>query len=152
MKPLLMLGPWGQKVLWGGLKSVCLFPPSEVTLIIRNRRRCILVCMEFKVCPTPLCRHLSSFTSLEMGQREACWFFLWDSDEHVHIQSGHFQNSFSGSNFLRFGITWNSSSHGFQKENTALCAVCPVSSYPTWSLRNIDCSRQPCKVHFFNGV
>lgn len=150
MKPLLILGPRGQKVLWGGLKSVCLFPPSKVTLIIRNRRRHILVCMEFKVCPTPLCRHLSSFSSLEMGQREACWFFMrqW---RRCARSIGTFSKFFQ---WLKFTI-WDHIKLiiiMLKKENAALCVVCPVSSYPTWSLCNIDCSRQPCKVHFFSGV
>lgn len=52
MKPLLALGPPG-----GEKKKKfceCLFiSPSEVMLIMRNRRRRSLVCVEFKVCPTP---------------------------------------------------------------------------------------------------
>lgn len=152
MKPLLILGPRGQKVLWGGLKSVCLFPPSEVTLIIRNRRRCILVCMEFKVCPTPLCRHLSSFTSLEMGQRQACWVFFYETAMKMCTFN---QDIFKILSVAQIFTIWDHIKLiviMLKKENAALCVVCPVSSYPTWSLCNIDCSRQPRKVHFFNGV
>lgn len=51
MKPLLIPGPSGKGSAREKKKSVCLFSPSIVTLIIRNWRRCILVRVEFEVSP-----------------------------------------------------------------------------------------------------
>lgn len=55
MKPLLILGPSGKSS--GRKKSVCLFSLFIAMLIIRNWRRCILVCMEFEVFLPPVTFH-----------------------------------------------------------------------------------------------
>lgn len=58
-----------------GVGVVCLFSPCIVTLIMRNWRRCILVCVEFEV-PTPhhlpSCRRLSSLVD-----------WKWNKDGHA---------------------------------------------------------------------
>ncbi len=64
MKPLLVLGPSGKS---SERKSVCLFFPSIVMLIIRNWRRCILVCVEFEVFSPPVTFH---YQFIEYGTKE----------------------------------------------------------------------------------
>ncbi len=54
-------------------KSVCLFSPFIVMLIIRNWRRCILVCMEFQVLPPPVTFHRQF---IENGTKEGMLVFM----------------------------------------------------------------------------
>lgn len=97
MKPLLIPGPSGKGSARKKKKSVCLFSPSIVTLIIRNWRRCILVRVEFEVSPPPPSSLLSSpfIIGSLMEQRKTCWFFYETVMKMctLHVKSIHFLNS-----------------------------------------------------------
>lgn len=129
-------------------------------LTMRNRRRRSLVCVEFKVCPTPLCRHLSSLVHCERnkGRRVGSYETVTKMRSAARsVRTFPPQKLFQQ---LRFTI-WDGREvsvtiialKNADEEKTKMpvprSAWCILSSRaPPGSLRRIDCRAQPCKVHF----